>query len=424
MRQSGNFAPTLPWEVIGLIFRQCDMESLKVATLTSKPMRHEADRFLWQRIRFRYDYSTGAFPVLLPSERALHVKDITVVFLGDPPDGSLVTAFHFRQVMERIVNVACNLQSLSIFFTVDRAHPSPPALENFRSGMLEDLTNHPCPKLLALDLQLFGTHSMVLHSDALEVLYRNHPLLERLALDIPLSESRIDQPRASQSFPCLQELEVSDPAQFRVATGCSLRCIKVKLRPFMASIQPMFVAVGTFSQSLTELEIHWPAASFNSSQQGFNELARGAFFTSLPMLKVLSFRYLIFDGYPVKRFDIDSEIEGILSTVLLQTRQLGVQPRLHSLKFAHISVENIERFTQAVFRDAPSNLKHLEVLLPPEWDDSTNEVRLGERHMINKFITEDGYPTLLHTLIPGGTGQSPPISIATRQTILHTLQTA
>ncbi|KAF8311440.1 hypothetical protein DL93DRAFT_2168976 [Clavulina sp. PMI_390] len=382
-------------------------------------MKFEADRFLWRRLQLWHDDWPGTFPPFLHSERALHVKEIIITLLGDPPDGGLIAAFQFRKTMEHMVNVARNLESLSVFVEVDHPNSSTPAISKFGSGVLNDLIDHPCPKLLALELQVIGPGGMLLHPRDMEVLYNNHPLLESLTLNIPLSENVINQTLVTPGFPHLKELEVSNLAQFHLGKGCRLKRIKLKLQAFMVATEMMFAEVETFSQSLVGFSLHWEVDSFSNSPLRFDKLINRAFGISLPMLEVLSFRCSIsgFDlnGY----FNIDKEAEGILCAALLKVRQFGLRPRLRSLKFAQFSVENIELSTQALFRDAPTSLKYIEVLFPPKWASSTSPVKLGERHMVNKRIGEAGCPIFLHTLIPSGDGQDPAIYIARRQTITH-----
>ncbi|KAF8311439.1 hypothetical protein DL93DRAFT_2157171 [Clavulina sp. PMI_390] len=421
MRQSGNLAPSLPWDVVSLILKQCDPKTLKAITLTSKAMRFEADRCLFQMVQYWYHESAGQLPPFLPSERAMHVKEILVAFLDNPSESGLVMASEFRQIMERVVNASTSLRSLTIFLEINQANPCPPTILDFKCGVLNDLINHPCPQLVSLHLEISGTHEMLLHPQDLEILCINHPLLERLTIEAPLSWDTMDLDKTTPGFPKLQELEVSDIAHFHLARGCCLRHIRLKLGPLMTGIELMFAEVEAFSQTLTELSLDWQGESSSNVQQGFNELIRGAFFTNLPMLEVLSFHLPVIDG--VTYFDLDMEAEGTLSATLLHIRRLGLNLQLRSLSFAHVSTKSIERFTQAVFRNAPSSLEHLEVLFPPGWDYSTNEVKVGERHMIDRLITGDGYMTLLHTLIPSGNGQDfvqrPKIYLATRQTLIR-----
>ncbi|KAF8307553.1 hypothetical protein DL93DRAFT_2232175 [Clavulina sp. PMI_390] len=241
----------LPLEIISLILRFCDRKSLKAVTLSSGSLKDEADRHLWNHFNPQFDdgFSTSPLPPYLPPERARHMKSVFVTFICEQPHGGLIAAFQLRQIMDNIVNAAHNVTTLTVYLRVNETENSSPPFRHFALGVLHDLIYHSRPHVTSLGLWFLQTHGMVLHAPDLEALYSNHPRLERLIVEIPVSDDVTAQGCDALRNSHLKCLEVSDVTHLYLARGCCLTQLSIVLKLPAPTTEMFFASIESSLQS-------------------------------------------------------------------------------------------------------------------------------------------------------------------------------
>ncbi|KAF8311437.1 hypothetical protein DL93DRAFT_1412864 [Clavulina sp. PMI_390] len=314
--------------------------------------------------------------------------------------------------MDNIVNAAHNVTTLTVYLRVNETENSSPPFRHFALGVLHDLIYHSRPHVTSLGLWFLQTHGMVLHAPDLEALYSNHPRLERLIVEIPVSDDVTAQGCDALRNSHLKCLEVSDVTHLYLARGCCLTQLSIVLKLPAPTTEMFFASIESSLQSLVDLDIQWQVETVIEAKQRFNEVAHRVFFAKIPRLEVLSYRYQILEGPPTKYLDLDMEREGVICAALHEIGRFGLKPHLHTLRFSMVYVDDIERFSQAIFEDGPSSLYCLEIysMPAPEAQHIPRELEPWVRHVIKRSVGEGEYHILHHT---------GPIDVARQQAIVH-----
>ncbi|KAF8310128.1 hypothetical protein DL93DRAFT_2099660 [Clavulina sp. PMI_390] len=393
--------PALPWEVTALILEKSDRDSLKNASLASKTMKYEADRWLWENFHVSYARWLVEPLKILPPDRVPHVKKIHFDFINDLQEGALVATCCFRRIMDCVITPAVNLTCLEIIVDMHEVRgPALPRLRDFREGVMDDIFNCYRPSLKRLSIQTKYTPGLALLEPCyVASLSKTHPHLRYLALDLCFAGTPSQATAAVPRFPHLEELFVLDPKQLLTAEGSPLKTIMMVFNLRLPTFRAIPSYLEMFSSSLKVLEIGWNASA---AYDEYQTITRGILLASLPRLETLKLTCHYAPIEDINGLVIDANKEIFFRQLLSEVTGYGRMPCLRALKLNAVEVEDVESFGHAVFQHAPPSLCLLEMVSVPSLrldGFGASHLDFQEDRCIERMAHEVGITTLLHTVL-------------------------